>query len=327
MRCSTARAWNRARIAVQLATAATWGTVATGCGGQHRPATAAIAPGADEAAACPRSAVRGASGRCTCEDGMLLAMGACVESKVADAFCAPAARMTADGCAFNPCDPDREVDLATGECISRSSVLASICPDGEFAAVAASRSFCISNDASCPRATTRAAGNPAGPLCLRGARCPPGSLSDAGSCRPLVFSRDRPVGTPVASSDLGNRLTVDLGTWAARALGPSGGEGSPELCRPLQMRPALFPVEHGGASVPLDIQVAVSVPKQDVTQTYASVAVRAPQPLSTQAEGAVTAAVDSLVELFRALGGEATAASASVRVRCTVGSSQSSAAR
>jgi hypothetical protein len=333
MRCSTARASNRACTAAQLALAATWSIFPTSCGGPRRPATSAFVtstfapPAADEAAACPRDAVRAASGRCTCEKGTLLAMGACVDSRVADAFCAPAGRMTDDGCAFVTCDAGQEVDLATGQCISRSSVLGSNCSDGSLAAVAASRSFCVPNEASCPRGTTRGAGNTADPLCARGARCPPGSVSDAGSCRPVVFSRDRLASSSATGPDTGDRMTVDLGAWTARALGPGGGKGSPELCRPLQMRPDLFPAERGGAPAPLDIEVAVSVPNQDVTQAYASVAVRATQPLSTQAESAVRDAVDSLIDLFRSLGGDATAASASVRVQCTVGPSPSSTRR
>lgn len=322
MRCSTARARSRsARIAVQLAAAAIWGILPASCGGQRRPASSALAPSADETAACPRDAIRGASGRCACETGTLLAMGACVDPKVADAFCAPAGRMTADGCAFVACDAGREVDLATGECVSAPSLLASNCRDGSLAAVAGSRLFCVPGDAGCPRGTTRAVGRPGDALCVRGARCPAGSLSDAGSCRAIVFSRDGLVEGSAAGPDTARRTTVDLGAWTARALGPSGGKGSPELCRPLEMRPDLFAVEARGASVPLDVEVAVSVPDQDVTQAYASVAVRAPQPLSTQAERAVAASVESLIELFRSLGGDATAASSSVRVRCAVGSS------
>jgi len=319
MRCSTVGAWHRALIAVPIALAAACYVALTGCASRERKA---LGPelfwAQDRIAACPRDAARDSAGRCTCENGTVQAMGACVEPGLAEVFCAPGARMTADGCTFRSCDAGEQVDVATGECVSRTSLPGadSTCPDGTVAAIASSRLYCVPGDAGCPRGTRRAAARATHPPCQRPARCPPGSLGDGAACAPIAFSRERAGADP----SFGTGVAIDLGAWVSRALGIDGGPGSSELCRPLEMRPDLFPVERGAALVPLDIQVAISVPDQDVTQVHASVAVRAPEPLSLQAENAVRGAVGTLVELFRSLGGDATSASANVRVKCTVGS-------
>lgn len=316
MRCSTVRAWNRARVAVPVAAMAAGCVHLTSCGGTRRAGLEPeIARSADEPAACPRDAMVGPSGRCICESGLVQAMGACIEPTLGDTFCEPAARMTAEGCAFRACDEGQRIDLMTGECVSPASLSDgdSSCPEGAVDAVVSSRLVCLPSGAGCPRGTARPEGVSIRPICLRGANCPPGSLAEGATCKPVVFS--------MAShgSDMGSGRVVDLGAWTARAIGVDGGSGSPELCRPLEMRPDLFPVERGGALIPLEIEVTIFVPDQDITQVHASVSLRAPRAVSAQADSAARAAVDTLVELLRSLGGDASAASASARVRCSVG--------
>ncbi|HXX67619.1 MAG TPA: hypothetical protein VEK07_10580 [Polyangiaceae bacterium] len=321
MRCSTVHAWKRTHDAVRIALAAGCGIPFAGClARQSGPA--AMGGTEVEAAACPRDAARDPEGRCVCDAGMVQAMGACIEPSLGDAFCGPAARMTADGCVFRACGEGLEVDLATGECVSHALQTAadSPCPERAVGAVASSRFFCVPSGTGCPRGTLRAVAKDASPVCVRGASCPPGSIGEGAACRSIVFSHDRGQPGDRGEPDFGRRLVVDLGAWTARVIGVDGGQGSPELCRPLQMRPDLFPVERDEALVPLEIDVTVSVPDQDVTQVRSDVSVQAPRPLSAQAQSAVRGAVATLVELFRSLGGAATAASARARVKCTVGS-------
>ncbi len=159
---------------------------------------------------------------------------------------------------------------------------------------------CVMREATCPRGTTRA-----GDACARGLRCPPGTLPAAQTCRPVVVRRG-----------------VDIGSWASLALGVDGGAGSPELCRPLAQNPRVFAVRPG-APASIAIAIALSVPDQDLSRVhFGAYATRDAVPVAPAADEAVQAAVRTLVELLRGLGGEGSAAAVDIRVHCRVESGE-----
>ena len=113
---------------------------------------------------------------------------------------------------------------------------------------------------------------------------------------------------------------IDVGRWVRAMLGPDGGEGTRRLCGPLQERPWDFDVGLGGART-VALSVELVFPDNDVTQlTLRAQALDATTltPLGGEAPRAAEAALDSLLVPLRALGGSADAASATLRVTCTI---------
>jgi hypothetical protein len=226
-----------------------------------------------------------------------------VPPAVGDAFCGPAARMGATGCAFRLCQRDEVIDVATGSCLARSLLGhegTSPCGEGLAPLVESGRIACVPPDATCPRGTRREEAD-----CARAPLCPPGTLPDGSGCRPVV--------TAGASSGTSG---VDVGAWVALVLGIDGGPGTSALCAPLLQRPATFGLEDG-VSATLNIRVALEVPNQDISRVHAAasadVAGRAlPPPGMT----VLVSAVDSLVEALRSLGGMASTAAVEVGVHC-----------
>jgi hypothetical protein len=270
------------------------------------------------AAACPRDAARDASGRCACEEGTLPLLGACVPPSVGDAFCGPAAFLEADGCTFRACVAGQRLDVGSGACVpaslasSPSSGPAGTCTDAGLPVLQASRVVCVASDATCPRGARRSASSVA---CERAPRCPPGSLPDDGAC----------VADVTAGGRIGDRR-VDVGAWAALALGFDGGRGSRELCQPVwQHAVSLGLAGEGAAMSDLRLAIALTVPDQDVSRVRADVRVEAEGqgfsvvPSSSDLERFVSADVATLVEALRGLGGEASAASVDLRLRCPLG--------
>jgi hypothetical protein len=281
------------------------------------------------AATCPRDSAIDASGRCACVEGDVPLLGACVPPPVADAFCGPAARIEsggpASGCIFRSCGAGQSLDVGSGACVSRGSLPhgGSIeCPEPAVALVEAGRVACVGPAAACPRGTTP--GGMAGDgkrarTCDSPASCPPGSLAESSACKPIV----------TLGGHGGSR--VDVGAWAALALGVHGGPGSPALCQPLAQRPSVFgpgsaaeavgDVADSGAA-PQIVRVAVTIilPDQDVSRLHAEVRARGAgdRPLSAAAEALVSRAVDTALEALRGLGGEASAASVELEVSCVV---------
>jgi hypothetical protein len=183
------------------------------------------------AAACPRDSAVDAAGRCACIEGDVLVLGACVPLAEGEAFCGPAGHVDArgTGCVFRGCGPSESLDVASGACVPRG-VLGHggpmACP-GAVTIVEGGVAACISAEAACPRGTEL---GPDGRACLGAFVCPPGSLLDGHACRPIVTT--------------GGRLNggrVDVGAWAALALGIDGGLGARVLCQPLAQRVSLFP--------------------------------------------------------------------------------------
>jgi hypothetical protein len=210
------------------------------------------------------------------------------------------------------------LDAATGVCLSKSAVVvagAALCGETTTAIVAQGRSFCVPKEAACPRGTDRD-----GALCAGRPVCPAGSLADRSVCRPIVEDGRR-----------GDLPRVDLGAWAAIVLGADGGSGTPDLCRPLSMRPDVFgPIQSGSSA--LSLRIVLYAPDQDLTRAYARVALTrlggeqqgertpaASRALSAEAESLALAFVSTLVEPLRGLGGEASAAIVEVSVSCAAG--------
>jgi hypothetical protein len=225
------------------------------------------------------------------------------------------------GCAFRGCPSGERVDVVKGGCLpalalTRGDIEA--CGDAGIPLLQDGRVACVPPDATCPRGARRA-GQAA--VCERSPGCPPGSLSDASGCRPIVTLGGR----------FGDRR-VDVGAWAALVLGFDGGSGSRELCQPLQQSSASLALSHG-----TDVQIAVSlaVPDQDISRVRAEVQVETSEanggqgssagsgasawrPAGTEMQRLVSADVGTLLEALRGLGGEATAAAVDVHVRCAL---------
>ncbi|HEY6463343.1 MAG TPA: hypothetical protein VIY73_24420 [Polyangiaceae bacterium] len=321
-------------------------TVLGACRSAPPCAGGAGATGGARGAACPRDATTDASGRCACLAGTVALLGACVPPAVADGYCMThptAARW--EGCRAPACSDSEAVDLDEG-CTALASLThggPSHCEPGKAALVVDEhRAACVPPDDACPRGTRSSKAKE----CASPPSCPPGTLNDDASCRPIVTPGRR---GPV----------VDLGSWASRVLGRDGGDGSEELCRPIAARPVTFGLAPG-QKVLLDLRVAVVVPAQDISRVSARVTVRrvaatpsstlsptpppaasttptpAPAParallptpaptapgtaLSPAAMTVLDRAVQSLVEPLRSLGGEASAGAAEVDVRCSVSS-------
>jgi hypothetical protein len=277
--------------------------------------------------ACPREAARDSSSRCACATGGAPVLGACVPPEIADAYCGRAARYDGRGCLFRACAEGSVLDASTGACVSRSSVVSAevkVCGEGDTTIVTEGRPVCAPLDAACPRGTARA-----GAVCARPPICPPGTLVVGAECRPIVT-------TPTK----GDLPRVDIGAWATIAIGPDGGLGSTDLCRPLWIRPDAFGLVHGGFSV-LILDIALTVPDQDLTRIFVRVSgeiragpsnargnAREPAPTGTTApagrplpvDGQALAfdSVSTLVEVLRGLGGEASTANVELRVSCAM---------
>jgi hypothetical protein len=274
------------------------------------------------AAACPRDAEVDASGRCACNDGDIALLGACVPPVVADAYCGPATRVDArgGGCAFRVCKADEILDVVSGACSPRASFPhggVAACPEGAVSIVENGRASCGTAQAACPRGA-----RPTGSAraCTRPALCPPGALAEGDACRAVVTTGGR----------TGRR--VDVGAWAALALGVDGGPGAAPLCQPLAGRPSVFgAVAHAGVAAQADggearadsgvrIALAILAPDEDVSRVHAEVRAldAAGRDLDPAAQALVSDTVSSILELLRGLGGEASSAAVELEVSCAV---------
>jgi hypothetical protein len=309
------------------------------------------------AAACPREAAVDATGRCACADGDVLALGACVPPPVAAAFCGAAASASpaGGGCAFLSCSSrggGEVLDAITGACVPRASLPhggSIACEAPTMPIVEEGHAACVPPDATCPRGTTYRADADADAdadananratragVCVRPPACPPGTLNEGTTCRAVVTAGGRS----------GRR--VDVGAWAALAIGIDGGRGSSWLCQPLAQHPGLFAddradVRAAGAGADGSVGVSVSAgartaapavvisvsatfPDEDLSRLHVEVDARSARsggaPLAPPAVGAISNAVGTLFELLRGLGGEASAAAVGLEVTCTLAPSR-----
>jgi hypothetical protein len=298
------------------------------------------------AAACPREAAVDATGRCACADGDVLALGACVPPPIAAAFCGAAASASpAGGCAFLTCASrgrGEVLDAITGACVPRASLPhggSIACEAPTMPIVEEGHAACVPPDATCPRGTTYRADADAGAdadadrptragVCVRPPACPPGTLNEGTTCRAVVTAGGRS----------GRR--VDVGAWAALAIGIDGGRGSSWLCQPLAQHPGLFAdaddrgdvrAADAGASArtaapAVVISVSATFPDEDLSRLHVEVDARSARsggaPLAPPAVGVISNAVGTLFELLRGLGGEASAAAVGLEVSCTLAPSR-----
>jgi hypothetical protein len=237
----------------------------------------------------------------------VLVLGACVSPALGDAYCGPAERMGVDGCAARPCAGGETLDLVTGACASRATFRrgAGECPDASVGADRGGSVACLRVEDTCPHGTLRD-----GDRCARPPACPPGTLPEGAGCRAFVSAG---VGSATAPR-------VDVGLWAARVLGVDGGAGSDDLCRPLARRADAFGLGPGEARR-VALRISVTIPDQDTTRAVASAHARfegAVAALPLAASDVIERALASLIEPFRGLGGDSSAAALEVTVRCNV---------
>jgi hypothetical protein len=116
---------------------------------------------------------------------------------------------------------------------------------------------------------------------------------------------------------------IDVGVWTALAIGTDGGLGSNDLCRPLEQEAQVFGAVGAEGGPPIRIRIDLEFPDQDLTRSTAEVEVRDAEGDVLHGDPARTVerAVTTMTELLRSLGGEATAASVELDVRCELGSS------
>jgi hypothetical protein len=261
------------------------------------------------APACPRDAAPDTAGRCTCLPGTVALLGACVPPAVGDFYCGPAATIGPNGCVFRPCADGELLDAATGACSAKVLLAGAgsvACGAGGAPVLVSGRVVCVTTDAACPRGTDRV-----GAVCPRPPGCPPGSLGANGRCDPVVT---------VGARDGISR--VDLGAWIGRVLGPDGGPGTAELCRPLALRPDAFGLSRETEAT-VTVRISVDVLDQDVARVHAAVSADltvagAPRPMPAEAEAVVTSSLQTLIEVLRGLGGEASTGAVALKVRCPI---------
>jgi hypothetical protein len=276
------------------------------------------------ATACPPGASPDASGRCACAGDDVLALGACVDPGVGDAYCGPAARLTSGGCVFRTCEPDEALDV-DGRCLPMRDLVRtrSRCEASGALLVESGQAVCVPADAACPRGTRFV-----GASCVQIDPCPAGALALEASRRLSLPDDGRPsthpACEPVVTRTSGRTRVVDLGAWAVRALGPTEGRGSPELCGPLAARPIALGLRPG-ESLSIVLSIRLLVPDQDLSRAYAEVSAEDSRGEALPPEGDAIAsrAVRDLTELLRGLGGDGVSASAAAlvtRVECAVAS-------
>ncbi len=219
--------------------------------------------------------------------------------------------MGPDGCAARVCAPDEALDIASGACAPRAGVRGApaSCPDAAVVVDRRGAAACLRSADTCPHGTRRE-----GERCARPPACPPGTLPESAGCRAFVSAGAGPSTAP----------RVDVGAWAAIALGIDGGPGSDDLCRDVARRADAFDLEPGETRSTL-IHIALTIPDQDTTRASATVHLQiadgangSPGPAPPAAGEVVERAVASRVEPFRGLGGEASTAGFEVAVHCDV---------
>jgi hypothetical protein len=228
--------------------------------------------------------------------------GACVTPEGERRYCGPLARW--DGaCLTRACEDGHVQDEVTGECLGARALRAiaqlqhvtldgeaqPACREGLVLRVATGHARCDTPPIPAPRD-----------------RCGPGRALDGTRC--VELRKDG---------------MVDASAWARAVLGEDGGAGSPWLCARVGRDPFAFGLVSGAATTLL-IDVELIAPDNDVTLAHVRTrstertTTGAPRPLAGSAEALVARAVDTEVELFRALGGTSNAGAVTSRVKCVL---------
>jgi len=242
-------------------------------------------------AACGPSAatVRSASGA---RPGCQPLAGGCAPLAIAQAFCGGRFVATEAGCARRPpCEKGRARDLATGECLPRREVRALameigmpateddvvVCESGELVGSVSDRS---------------------GPRRL-------GCLPDV-----LVLEERPPAGGPRRRGG-----SLDVVHWTTANFGADGAsEGGKALCAALARQPGAL----ASPASELRAELSLAFPDNDVSQVVLRTRILAAQPGISGSEAAteLERVVGPMVEALRGIGGSASEATLSTRIRC-----------
>jgi hypothetical protein len=232
--------------------------------------------------------------------------GACVSPREIDAYCG--SRSVAATCALPSCALGDAIDPRASTCVPQRTVRAIVardrplpvpeatviaCRDDHVLIAHGDHALCLARADACPR-TTHADPSRG---CVPDAPCPAGEVRARDACVRVVTGG-----------------MLDVGRWSRAVLGPDGGAGDDRLCRVLAQAPWDFDVGPGGSRV-LALTIDLAFPNNDVTQASA-VATTSDLPPAGLADA--QASLDALLIPLRALGGTAGAASATVRVSCTI---------
>ncbi len=258
---------------------------------------------------------------CRCAPGLILLEGACVGPRELDSYCGAPALGSAS-CRAVSCPEGDPIDLTTHACAPASAARAVIarvrpipdelalgCHEGRALVLRGEDVACVPRAELCPRG---AAWDAKAAHCAPAPACGAGQLrDDGGRCIGVV--------TRVSPRDDGAPV-VDVGRWAEAMLGTDGGEATARLCGPLAEHTPELDVGPGGART-LTLSLQLAFPDNDVTQVSGradTTDTASHQPVLGVGALPAQRALAALLVPLRALGGVSDAASASVRVRCTV---------
>ena len=151
------------------------------------------------------------------------------------------------------------------------------------------RRICGTGDAGCPRGARRSGG-----VCGRSEHAVPRRVASGpaiAGCRPIVVRGP-------------SKRRVDVGGWAALAIGTDGGFGSPDLCRPLEQEAQVFDAAGSSGGPPIRVRIALQFPDQDLSRESARIDAwdAQGQALHRDASRVVERAVTTMAELLRSLG-------------------------
>ncbi len=221
-------------------------------------------------------------------------------------------------CPTPVCKNEDPIDLATETCGTAGSAREIVsrvrpvpddlklgCREGRVLVVLGDSVTCLPLEDVCARGTDW---DPSRARCVPPPACAPGEVRGGEACVRVVTRKQDGV------------AVTDIGRWARAVLGTEGGEGTARLCRPLAQQAWDLDVGPGGART-LTLTVELVFPDNDLTQLSGKVTtVDGASGLAVLGDGgrAAQKAVDALLVPLRALGGASDAASAAVRVRCTV---------
>ncbi|WP_394825957.1 hypothetical protein [Pendulispora albinea] len=217
------------------------------------------------------------------------------------------------------CPPDNVLDLDSGSCL----------PPGAMRSLARAQGIGTEDDSTftcAPDASLVASGQalrclPLAAICPRGWRW----NTDEKRCARLRSCAAGELADPVRDrcarviAPAGDRDVIDVGAWIALAIGPYGGNGSPDFCGML----ARTPGQLGRTTVTtLRIDIAIDFPDNDANAAHirfrASEAPAGPL-LSGQAERAVERAITSSLDPLRTMGGDTSSSTVETSVVCAVG--------
>jgi len=251
-----------------------------------------------------------------CAPGTFAIAGVCLSAEDAAVYCGKGAKPEGGGCAPIVCREAEPVDLATGQCVPvltlrRLESRGRLRPDAgvgcsvlDAGLVVEGESFaCLPHASLCGRGARWADG-----ACRPDPVCPPGTIADPhGAC------------AAVLTTARGERV-LDVGAWIRLMIGPDEGEGTAAVCGPLLERPwRAGVIAHGSRAV--EVQVDLVFPDNEVKAASARVHAETrydPRTMSARTPVAVGKYLEPLWNTLHALGGIASAASASVRVACTL---------